>query len=785
MTMFSVKTSRIDITTVFRLVALIFVLAVANTMTVVAAEEFVESQKLVKKLDSTTDKIERQLKKKVTDTDALSQWSKQIADVKVEAEQCDIDITAQLEKLELDINQLGKSLRGEPYDVTKKRKVLTEQKRELEKRLASCRLLVIRSDELLQTISTQQKDILAKHLFARGPSLVILVKNNWQQPALWWNSSKAFIKTNSGLEKLSLVDIILLSILFIAGVAIGISIRRKSIHDIKQMTWAESFSSRFYHALSTNFAHYAPQLTAILFVATYLFFVLGKVKPVPFINVLAYGLPVYLSLLAIIRSFLRPFPPAERVIDLPEAVASSFSRRLELLTLLIFIGYLLFATILSQSLPEIALLMARGVFAAVFMLNLMWVVWLVGYLPRLGETLWLRAGLILSLLAILIIEWVGYRNLSLWILRTLIGSLMALGGLWLVHRLLREVYLGLNSGRQAWHQQVRQLFGLKASEQVPGLFWIYAIVTSVTWLGFAWLLLSIWGLSEAALQQISSYTFDGFEIGSLKVIPVRIMLALVVFAVLVSVSGWLKRQLERRWLIHTRMERSLRETIVTISGYTGFIFALLIGLSVAGFAFTNLAIIAGALSVGIGFGLQNIVNNFVSGLILLFERPIKTGDWIVVGNTEGHVKRIKMRSTLIQTFDRADVIVPNSELISSQVTNWMLYDTRGRIRAPIGVAYGTDPQKVKELLLHVAQEHPEVIKTGISPEPQVLFLGFGASSLDFELRCHIRNIDERVRVISDLNFAIDAIFRENGIQIPFPQRDVHIRDWRHGKDTDN
>ena len=752
----------------------------------VTAEDTAEAQKLVKQLDSTIDKIERELKKDPTDTALLSDWTKQVNEVKVGAEQCDKDITVQLEKLELDINQLGKSLKGEPYDVTKKRNLLTEQKRELEKRLASCRLLVIRSDELLLAISKQQKDILARHLLARGPDLITLIKNNWQQPALWWHSSKAFIKSNSGLEQLSIIDMVLLALLILGGSAIGISIRRKSIHDLKQVTLQETFSSRFYHALTTNFAHYSPQLTASLFVAIYLFFTLGKLKPVPFINVLAYGLPVYLSLLVIIRSFLRPFAPAERVVNLPKPVASSLSRRLELLTLLLFIGYLLFATILSQSLPEIALLMARGVFAAVFILNLMWVVWLVGYLPRLGETLWLRAALILTLLAILIIEWVGYRNLSFWILRTLIGSLMVIGGLWLAHLLLREVYHGLNSGRQTWQQRVRLMFGLKASEPMPGLFWIYAIVTTATWLGFAWLLLYIWGLSEAALHQIYIYTFDGFEIGSLKVIPVRIMLAVVVFAVLLSASSWLKRQLERKWLIHTRMERSLRETVVTISGYTGFIFALLIGLSVAGVAFTNFAIIAGALSVGIGFGLQNIVNNFVSGLILLFERPIKSGDWIVVGSTEGYVKRIKMRSTLIQTFDRADVIVPNSELISSQVTNWMLYDTRGRARVPVGVAYGSDTQKVKEILLQVANEHPEVIKSGLSPEPQVLFLGFGDSSLNFELRCHIRNIDERLRVISDMNFAIDAKFRENGIEIPFPQRDLHIRDWRrNGNETDS
>jgi small-conductance mechanosensitive channel len=192
--------------------------------------------------------------------------------------------------------------------------------------------------------------------------------------------------------------------------------------------------------------------------------------------------------------------------------------------------------------------------------------------------------------------------------------------------------------------------------------------------------------------------------------------------------------------------------------------------------FTNLAIIAGALSVGIGFGLQNIVNNFVSGLILLIERPIRTGDWIVVGSTEGYVKKISIRSTQIQTFDRADVIVPNSELISGQVTNWMLSDPWGRVRVPVGVAYGSDTTRVMQILVDAANKHPQVMNNypGI-PEPRVLFIGFGDSSLDFELRCVIRDVDRRLQTRSDLYLAIDTAFREAGIEIPFPQRDLHFR----------
>jgi potassium-dependent mechanosensitive channel len=160
----------------------------------------------------------------------------------------------------------------------------------------------------------------------------------------------------------------------------------------------------------------------------------------------------------------------------------------------------------------------------------------------------------------------------------------------------------------------------------------------------------------------------------------------------------------------------------------------------------------------------------------LFERPIRTGDWIVSGDVQGYVRRISIRSTLIETFDRADVIVPNSALISNNITNWMLRDPWGRLTVPVGVAYGSDVDKVTEVLLSVANEHPLVMTDGrkVSP-PMVLFMGFGDSSLNFELRCFIREIDKRLTTLSDFNYAIEKKLRQAGVEIPFPQRDLHMR----------
>jgi small-conductance mechanosensitive channel len=176
--------------------------------------------------------------------------------------------------------------------------------------------------------------------------------------------------------------------------------------------------------------------------------------------------------------------------------------------------------------------------------------------------------------------------------------------------------------------------------------------------------------------------------------------------------------------------------------------------------------------VGIGFGLQNIANNFVSGLILLFERPIKPNDMVSVGDTDGKVEEIKMRATTVVTRDNVTIIVPNSQFISSEVTNWSHTDPKVRIHVPVGVAYGSDVKLVTDLLLQVAKDHPQVMN---EPPPNVWFTGFGDSSLDFELLVWITEPISRQKIRSDLNYAIDAAFRQHDVTIPFPQRDLHLQ----------
>jgi len=195
-------------------------------------------------------------------------------------------------------------------------------------------------------------------------------------------------------------------------------------------------------------------------------------------------------------------------------------------------------------------------------------------------------------------------------------------------------------------------------------------------------------------------------------------------------------------------------------------------ISTLGFSFSNIAIIAGALSVGIGFGLQNIVNNFVSGVILLIERPIKVGDWVVVGQHQGYVTRISVRATEVETFERASVVIPNSELLSGSVVNWTHRDKYGRVDVRVKVAHGSDTEKVRDILLACADEHREILAW---PAPLVLFREFGDSALIFDLQGYVVDVENRANVASDLNFAIDKAFRAAGVEMPFPQRDLTLR----------
>lgn len=282
----------------------------------------------------------------------------------------------------------------------------------------------------------------------------------------------------------------------------------------------------------------------------------------------------------------------------------------------------------------------------------------------------------------------------------------------------------------------------------------------------------IWGVSGADLSSALLILFSDIKVGDAVISIQDIFWAVAVLMLGIWLTRLFQRFLRAAVLRSAGLAPGARAAIDAGIGYAGVLLALLLAISAAGVNLSNLAIIAGALSVGIGFGLQNVVSNFVSGLILLIERPIQPGDWIEVGGFSGYVKRINVRSTEITTFDRASVIVPNSELISASVVNWTHRSLVGRAIVRVGVGYDSDPDQVARILSETALAHENVLKT---PAPWIVFADFGASSLDFEIRCYLRDINGKLGVESDLRFALLKRLKEEGIEIPFPQRVVEIK----------
>ncbi len=262
-----------------------------------------------------------------------------------------------------------------------------------------------------------------------------------------------------------------------------------------------------------------------------------------------------------------------------------------------------------------------------------------------------------------------------------------------------------------------------------------------------------------------------FEISGNKISLVSVLLACVVFFLTTRLAKMTERFM-LRILKDKGLESGVRGSIATISRYVVLTTGILITLDTVGISLSSLTALGAVLMVGIGFGLQNIAQNFISGLIILFERPVKVGDHVTVNGVSGRVSEVGARSTLLHTRDDVAIIVPNSQFISEQVVNQSFTGEKMRVHMNVGVAYGSDTQKVESILMDIARSNQHVLK---KPEPKVFFEGFGDSSLDFSLSVWIDDIWEQRKILSDIRFKVDQNFREQDIVIPFPQRDLHIK----------
>ncbi len=502
---------------------------------------------------------------------------------------------------------------------------------------------------------------------------------------------------------------------------------------------------------------------------------------------LLLGLLVWVGLRMGLKLIQAVFAGEERGGILPLDEKTSRFYRLNFKLLLIYILVLgLFGLKLLERLgmePDSYQILAQAFGVAL----LVWVLYLLrsrhfdNLRTKLPGPAWMKGGgvflgiqvLLLGVLGgIIVASLMGFQNLSAYIAQaaSLTGMVLVLFWVaWQGSRTVLEHTIGSEKGpvpeEIRWQEKSLRKYYLSLMEVV--------VVFLVA--GALLLILRLWGVDLEFLAWFSQILIWGAKLGPFHLTLLNIGLAVLALYLGRWFSRFLQVLLEVRFYPRSKWDESIRYTISNTIHYSIQAIAILMALSFLGISFGDLAIVAGGLGVGIGFGLQNIVNNFISGLILLFERPIKVGDMLVIDGQWGIVKEIRVRSTIFQTFDRYVLIIPNSDLITNKVLNWTHYGpTINRLTLKVGVSYGSDVRQVTSVLDEVCRANPRVVP---DPPPQVFFEAYGDSSLNFNIWVHLNTPSDRIPATHELNSAIFEAFQKLGIEIPFPQRDLHVKNW--------
>lgn len=369
------------------------------------------------------------------------------------------------------------------------------------------------------------------------------------------------------------------------------------------------------------------------------------------------------------------------------------------------------------------------------------------------------------LLVVLAAEILGYSSLARYVFSTLIITLILFISIWI----FKMIFSGLLelAVRSSAIQRIEIV-----RDNTPEILGLLTNIVNLILLTFLVAqLLELWTYIDSPYAGLIAILSFGFTWGPIDFNVGLILFAAILFYGSFIISSILGGVLDEAIFKRRGIDRGVRASYRIIIKYVFVIAGFLLALRVLGFDLRNIAIFGGALGIGIGFGLQNVVNNFVSGIIMLFERPVKVGDIVTVDGEWGEIKKIGLRSTVLKKFDYSDLVVPNSSFTSEKITNWTLSDRYVRLTVPVGIAYGSDIPLVMKTLSEVAESNSRVLK---NPEPQILFRNFGESSLDFELRAWVQQFDDRLGVESELRRDIDLRFREAAIVIAFPQRDLHL-----------
>jgi len=697
-----------------------------------------------------------------------------VAGLDAAAGRCQQETTTERERLQARFEPLDEVDADVAPAVFDQRNEILRLLDEVKARQAQCNSIKDYSEELLERITARQNLLAQQYLSSRGKSVFALFSELPQRfeslPARIRSSIE--LTLNKGMTPFSLFWLLIVvgSIAAIVGLLL-----RQRFNRWFALAGGDDAEPQIKYLFPKPLAQYSPLLLEGMALFTVLMLSLSEPSLEYAVVRIAAGIFLYGVGCVVIDWATGPLSPSARVKGLIPDHVAPLRLRLRLFTLTLVASFVVLGT--NWLAIRKVDLDVSGRAAMIFLVALS-LLSVLAYLRRIpgvqGRVRLIRYSGSIALIAGIFTLLLGYQNFAGYLVHGVTRTALALFVLWILLWVVFAAFDYLMNEETPSATHWRNTLGVSARASRTGFGLVQLVADLVIWISFIVYIIYVWDEAGTTLESLVDLVVLGGTIGNIQLVPLHIIGGMLVFAGLIVVIGWMKRWIDRRWLQHIVAERGAREALITLFGYVGFILAVLIGLTQAGVELGGLIWVSSALALGIGFGMQEIANNFVSGLILLFERPIRAGDFVTVGNVEGYVRRIRIRATEIETLDNQNVLVPNSELISGRVTNWVLRDTYGRLRVTVGVAYGSNVEKVRDILETVACAHPEVITDGRAPAPRALFWGFGDSSLDFELRVRIDRIDRRFSVQSDLNFEINQAFIDAGITIPFPQRDLHL-----------
>jgi small-conductance mechanosensitive channel len=681
------------------------------------------------------------------------------------------------------INQFWKESKGDLKDqaeLTEAQKYLKDKAKQLTNRRSASRLFLLRSNEIVNTFRKTAQQLAAKKLLEVKPDFLQQMINSvgLTKKVVSQFNKKLFL-TRSGLTALNIFNSIVLGVLLLCVILIGLMIKY-FVRKAMQIKVAENFSEKLRSILLYIADKYSTYFLVFLVLAVFATVINNLPEQLTYLSWISYGLVAYIVSLIVICFLFYPFRAHSSITGISEDIARSLITRLKVLLDLLLISFIIYVLWQGQSLPSGVIALVRTIFITLLAINLVSISWLINRIPALftehqGLQFFINFVLTCSLAAILIAEWLGYQVLVTFVLQGIVLTLISVFVAWVLNKIVAAIMQNILKSGEGWQKTFRQYFGIKQHKVFFEFIFLNMIFYALIWGGLLLALLRIWVLSESSFVLLMNALTEGFKIGGIEIAPSRILSAFIFCIIIFLIIRLVRAVLGKR--AREDIEQASQVAVAAIITYIGVAITILIGLLIAGVNFAGLAIIAGALSVGIGFGLQNVVSNFVAGIVLLIERPIKPGDRILIGGVEGFVEKIRIVSTQIKTLQFSDLIVPNSEIISKQVNNLMFRDFYYRVGITVGVVYGSDIDLVKKLMLEAADGHPEVVKGEGLYQPSVLFREFGSSALIFKLVCIIRNVNLHYAVESELHTKISKLFAENNVTIAFPQRDLHIKNW--------